>query len=131
MSSTDNPTLYVGIASREAIKRRTIAIAKGELHPAEDEPKIWFSSLESLAKVLSARNMLLLDIIRQEKPKSFAALSKMSGRAVSNLSRTLNRMERIGLVEIREEHHRKFPVIRYDRVACDVRLREDEDARAA
>jgi predicted transcriptional regulator len=53
-------TLHVGIASREAIKRRTIAIAKGELCPAEDEPRVWFSSLESLAKVLSERNLLLL-----------------------------------------------------------------------
>lgn len=131
MSNNNRLTLYIGIASREAIKRRTIAIAKGEWHPAENEPKVWFSSLESLAKVLSEKNMLLLDIIRQEQPKSFASLSKMSGRAVSNLSRTLHSMQRVGLIEIHEEDHRKFPVLRYDRVACDVNLHEDEDAKAA
>jgi predicted transcriptional regulator len=131
MSSNDKLTLRIGIASREAIKRRTIAIAKGEWHPGENEPRVWFSSLESLAKVLSGKNLLLLDIIRQEQPKSFTALSKMSGRAVSNLSRTLHSMERIGLVEIHEDEHRKFPVLRYDRVACDVNLREDDDAKAA
>ena len=32
-------TLKVGIASREAYKKRTLAIAKGEYIPAKDEPK--------------------------------------------------------------------------------------------
>ncbi len=40
MSSSNRLTLYIGIASREAIKRRTIAIAKGEWHPAENEPRV-------------------------------------------------------------------------------------------
>jgi predicted transcriptional regulator len=75
--------------------------------------------------------MLLLEIIRQVQPRSFTELSKASGRAVPNLSRTLRGMARVGLVEIREEDHRKFPVVRYDRVACDVSLREDESAKAA
>jgi predicted transcriptional regulator len=128
--SSSRSTLHIGIASREVIRRRTIAIAKGELRPAEDEPRVWFSSLESLAKVLSEKNMLLLDIIRQEQPRSFAELSRLSGRAVPNLSRTLHGMERVGLVDIREEDHRKFPVVRYDRVAFDMSLRA-EDAEVA
>lgn len=129
--SSEQLTLHIGIASREAIKRRTIAIARGELRPAKDEPRVWFSSLESLAKVLSERNMLLLEIIRSGQPKSFAELSQLSGRAVSNLSRTLHGMERFGLIEIREEAHRKFPVVCYDRVACDVSLHEKDAAKAA
>jgi predicted transcriptional regulator len=128
--NSSGSTLRIGIASREAIKRRTVAIAKGELRPTEDEPRVWFSSLESLAKVLSEKNMLLLEIIRQGQPRSFAELSRLSGRAVPNLSRTLHGMERVGLVEIREEDHRKFPVVRYDRVAFDMALR-DEAAEAA
>jgi predicted transcriptional regulator len=120
--SSSELTLHIGIASREAIKRRTIAIAKGELRPTEDEPRIWFSSLESLAKVLSEKNMLLLEIIRNGQPRSFTELSKLSGRAMPNLSRTLHGMERLGLVEIRQEDHRKFPVVRYDRVAFDMAL---------
>jgi predicted transcriptional regulator len=128
--SSSGLTLHIGIASREAIKRRTNAIAKGELRPTEDEPRVWFSSLESLAKVLSEKNMLLLEIIRHGQPRSFAELSRLSGRAVSNLSRTLHGMERVGLVEIREEDHRKFPVVLYDRLAFDMALRE-EGAKAA
>ena len=75
--------------------------------------------------------MLLLETIRRGQPKSFSELAKLSGRAVPNLSRTFHSMERIGLVEIREEEHRKFPVVRYDCVACDVTLREQDDPAQA
>jgi predicted transcriptional regulator len=39
----------IGIASREAIRARARAIARGERKPAVDEPKIWFTSMQSLA----------------------------------------------------------------------------------
>jgi predicted transcriptional regulator len=129
--SSDTLTLRIGIASREAIKQRTTAIAKGELTPRATDPKIWFSTFDSLAKVLSERNMLLLETIRRDQPKSLTELSALSGRAVSNLSRTLRSMERIGLIELREEDHRKFPVVRYDRVTFDVALRPGQATLAA
>jgi len=46
-------TLKVGIASYEDVKARTMAVARGEHHIAPDEPKVWFTSAESFAKVLS------------------------------------------------------------------------------
>ena len=49
-------TLRIGIASVEAMKARSMAIARGEVKPASDEPKIWFPSAESLGKVLSNKN---------------------------------------------------------------------------
>lgn len=45
-------TLQIGIASYEEMKERTMAIARGELKPGDDEPKLWFTSIESLAHVL-------------------------------------------------------------------------------
>jgi|EndMetStandDraft_7_1072992.scaffolds.fasta_scaffold192504_2 predicted transcriptional regulator len=112
--------LTVGIASREEMKRRTIAIAKGERKRLQDEPHVWFSSLESLAKVLSERNMLLLDIIRRAQPQSVAALAQESGRAKSNLSRTLHSLQQIGVVEMVESsaggRKRKAPRVKYDEV---------------
>src|SRR5437588_8953993 len=92
--------LFVGIASFEESRRRTIAIAKGEHKRTPGEPRVWFTSLESLAKVLSDRNMLLLQMIRKSQPQSLAELAKLSGRAVPNLSRTLNHMKRLGLVNL-------------------------------
>ena len=47
-------TLKVGIASYEEMKARTMAVARGERRVAVKEPKVWFTSTESFAKVLSA-----------------------------------------------------------------------------
>ena len=123
--------LRVGIASREAIKQRTIAIAKGELRPGPEEPRVWFSSPESFVKVLSQRNMLLLETIRRGRPKSLTELSELSGRAVSNLSRTLHNMERFGLIEFREEDGRKEPIVRYRRVTLAFELGGEPPRQAA
>ncbi|WIG55656.1 MAG: hypothetical protein OJF61_001443 [Rhodanobacteraceae bacterium] len=38
----------IGIASQEAIRARACAIARGERKPAADEPKVWFTSMQSL-----------------------------------------------------------------------------------
>jgi predicted transcriptional regulator len=49
-------TLTIGIASYEDMKARTLRIARGELKPRPTDPKIWYPSLESLAKVLPEPN---------------------------------------------------------------------------
>lgn len=45
-------TLKVGIASREAYKKRTLAIAKGESVPTQDEPKVWLESSDALHELV-------------------------------------------------------------------------------
>ncbi len=47
-------TLKAGIASYEEMKKRTMRIARGERRAAAAEPRIWFTSIESFAKILSA-----------------------------------------------------------------------------
>ena len=42
----------IGIASQEEIRERVLAIAKGELKPKKSNPKIWFTSLESLTRTM-------------------------------------------------------------------------------
>lgn len=56
-------TRKFGIASYEDMKERTMAIARGELKPAANDPKIWFTSSESFAKALSGKNHALLSAI--------------------------------------------------------------------
>src|SRR5258708_21426128 len=93
-------TLRIGIASLSDMRARALAVARGELKLGPDEPKLWFTSIESLARVLSDKNRLLLNLIIEQQPKSLAELEALSGRAKSNLSRTLKNMERFGLVEL-------------------------------
>lgn len=84
----------------EEYKKRTIAIAKGEYIPKKDEPKIWFESLKSMAQILGNENQELLRIILEKKPQSLAELETLTGRAKSNLSRTLKTLERYGIIEL-------------------------------
>jgi predicted transcriptional regulator len=116
-------TLKVGIASYEEMKARTIQIARGERRPAQGEPKVWFTSTESFAKVLSAGNRDLLRIIADKAPGSLDELARLSGRAKSNLSRTLKTMEGYGIVRLeRGERGRIAPRVMHDRVELDVPL---------
>ncbi len=114
-------TLKVGIAGYDQMKSRTMAIARGEYKPAKREPRVWFTSVESFAKVLSQRNRELLALIAQEKPDSLTELAALAGRNKSNLSRTLKTMSRYGLVELKEGQRGKLiPRVRYDQVSLDV-----------
>lgn len=93
-------TLKVGIAPYEEMKARTLAIAKGELKPRPNDPKVWFTSPESFARVLSNRNRALLGVIAESRPASLHELAARTGRTPGNLSRTLRTMERYGLVRL-------------------------------
>jgi predicted transcriptional regulator len=122
-------TLKVGIASYEEMKTRTMRIARGEHRVAPDEPKVWFTSTESFAKVLSAGNRELLRIIAEKGPGSLDELAQITGRAKSNLSRTLKTMEGYGLVRLeRGERGRIRPKVAHDRVELDLPLTWSKDA---
>jgi predicted transcriptional regulator len=114
--------LRIGIASRDEMRARTLAIARGDIRPGPGEPKVWFTSIESLAQVLSRKNQLLLEIIRSARPASMAHLAELSGREPGNLSRTLHTMARYGLVRLKKVDHRTVPEVPYDRVALDMPL---------
>ena len=119
-------TLKIGIAGYDRMKARTLAIARGEHRPARGEPTVWFTSIESFAKVLSGRNRELLALIAREKPSSLAELAELSGRNKSNLSRTLKTMSRYGLVELKEGARGSLvPRVPFDQVRLDVSLTSD------
>ena len=100
--------LIVGIADYDEMKARSLAIAKGEYSPKRGEPKVWFTSLESFAKVLSRRNVELLQIIAEHQPVGYKELESLSGRKIPSLSRTLRTMERYGLVRLEKGPDRKI-----------------------
>ena len=124
-------TLTIGIASYADMKDRTLRIASGELKPHSGEPKIWFPSLESLAKVLSESNRELLALIDERKPNSLQELSDLSGRATSNLSRTLKTMSKYGLVKLEQQPGRRVaPKVQYSRFKLEMPIASDMGARA-
>lgn len=120
---SNEKVLHIGVASREWIKRRTIAIAKGERKPLDNEPRVWFSSIELLGKVLSERNMLLIEIIRNSQPCSLAELAEISGQGKARISRTVRDMERYGFLEMSDGGQgKKMPRLKFDRVNVEFEL---------
>ena len=75
--------LRIGITSMETFKARTVAIAKG-VKPKPGEPKIWFSSAQSVGKLIDD-NWPLLQEIRRRPPRSMTELADRTGRSLSNL----------------------------------------------
>jgi predicted transcriptional regulator len=118
--------ITIGVMSLEAYKKRTIAIAKGEYKPKKDEPKVWFTSMKSMAHVLSEENQHLLKLIIERKPQSISDLEPLTGRKANNILRTLRTMEHYGFVSFEERKTNNsgrnplIPKVIYD--TADVKL---------
>jgi predicted transcriptional regulator len=110
--------IVIGVMPQDQIRKRMLAIAKGEYKPKPGEPKIWFTSMRSVAEVLSDQNRALLKVIRETNPDSVAVLARTTGRQPGNLSRTLKTMSRYGLVDLRREKGTLRPVVK----ATDFRI---------
>ncbi len=125
-------TLKVGIATYDQMKARTMAIAKGEHKPKRGEPKVWFTSMESFARILSDHNRELLDLMIETEPDSIAELAELSGRAKGNLSRTLKTMERYGLVVLEKGPKGRIkPRVPYSGIILDVPIKSKIPPRSS
>ena len=102
--------IFIGIMPQEKIRERVLAIARGIYKPKADEPKVWFTSIKSLAEVLSDENRALLHVILETQPESISALAETTGRKPSNLSRTLKTMSNYGIVQLKRERNQVRPV---------------------
>ena len=111
-------TIVIGIMSQEKIRARLLAIARGDYKPKATDPKIWFTSMRSLAEVLSDDNRALLKLIHEAKPQSISSLADITGRKPGNLSRTLKTMSNYGLVEMMRERKQVRPIAK----ATDFRI---------
>ncbi len=102
--------IVIGIMPQDKIRERILAVARGEYKPKPSEPRIWFTSMRSLAEVLSDENRALLRVIKKTSPPSISSLAQATGRKPSNLSRTLKTLSNYGIVEMRREQNQVRPV---------------------
>jgi predicted transcriptional regulator len=102
--------IVIGIMPQEKIRQRVLAIASGDYQPKPGEPRVWFTSMKSLAEVLSDDNRALLKVITETEPESISALAEVTGRKPGNLSRTLKTMSNYGIVELKREKNHVRPI---------------------
>jgi predicted transcriptional regulator len=121
----DAKTLHFEIASQAAKpKPEDLPGANGHhvAGPKSHQP-------EKLMRLLSARNLKLLKMIRTEEPKTLAELSRLSGRPKASLTRTLARLSDLGIVVLAKSKGRgKVPTVACDKVHLEVNLLPDDDA---
>ena len=104
--------VVIGILPQDRIRARVLAIARGEHKPKPSEPKVWFTSMRSLAEVLSDDNRALLRVIRDAQPQSITMLADLTGRSPGNLSRTLKTMSNYGFVEMKRVARQVRPIVK-------------------
>ena len=102
--------IVIGIMPQAKIRQRVLAIARGDYKPKPGEPRVWFTSMKSLAEVLSDDNRALLKVITETEPESISALAEVTGRKPGNLSRTLKTMSHYGIVELKREKNHVRPI---------------------
>jgi len=80
-------------------------------------------SLDSFSKLFTDNKDLIATIAR-ENPESVAALARMVHRDESNVSRTLGKLERFGIVELvsSERGRTKRPILLMEKVRFDLDL---------
>lgn len=104
--------IAIGVMPEPLLRKRVIAIAQGKYKPAEDEPKVWCTSLNAVSQVLNPENIALLRLIETEKPENISALAAMSGRKKSNLSNTLKSLCEKGFARLDKGQGRNLkPVV--------------------
>ena len=115
----------IGIMPLKEFQAYTKAIVTGKHKRKRGEPKIWFSSMASLAQVLSDRNRELLSLIAEQRPESITELAELSRRSQSNLTRTLKTMENYGLVKMKTGiRGKKQPSVPYSDIVVDMSIRD-------
>lgn len=75
---------------------------------------------QSVARLFSPANMQLLHTIAREQPESMRAAARLVDRDIKEVSRNLNELEALGVIEFEQHGRAKQPVVPYDDI--DVHL---------
>ena len=93
--------LKVGIADMFERREQMMRTICGEERRAPRDPKLWFTTVESFLKTLSAGHReFLREIAEVHVSASLDELSRMTGRKRSDFRGMLNKLAEMGLIEV-------------------------------
>ncbi len=107
-----------------AMRAYTMKVARGEIQPPADAPKIFFPSVRAFAEALSEDSQMLLAAIKEHQPETIAALAGIVQRDTANVSRALSRLEQCGMVRLEDagKGNAKKPVTLYEKLSLEMHL---------
>lgn len=124
------------VQSFASLREEMIAVARGERKAPRHAAEPSVHSADLIARLLTPENRVLMSTIRDQRPKSVAALAVLTHRAPSNLTRTLDKLAAVGLVTFASVGRRKAPqavagkiVIEIDPFSLDDTIRVVKRAR--
>lgn len=117
-------TLHIQVESTDDFHEDTLNAIEALEHDDEPEDRHVLSLQEEgdLQQLFSDTNLELLRIIRQYKPSSMREAARLVDRNIKDVSRNLNELAELNVVEFIQEGRSKRPVVNYDEFEIHVRL---------
>lgn len=119
------PTLKVTVGERGRLDQRT----RRRIEAAEDgedlddvQPVLNFESYGDLSRLLSSKNLELLEAIARSEPESIREAASLVDRDYKQVHRNLSELEDIGVIEFEGggSGRPKKPILAYDGLEIDI-----------
>jgi predicted transcriptional regulator len=127
------PTLKVTVGERDRLdqrtRRRIKAAQEGEALD-DSQPVLNFGSYAELSRLLSQKNLELLDAIFEHEPESIREAADLVGRDYKQVHRNLSELEDIGVIEFEGggSGRAKKPVLAYDGLEIDIPFADSDES---
>ena len=119
------PTLKVTVGERDHLDQRTRSRIKAAQHDenlADAQPVLNFGSYAELSRLLSPKNLELLEAIAEHAPESIREAADLVDRDYKQVHRNLSELNDIGVVEFEAggTGGAKKPTLAYDGLEIDI-----------
>ena len=126
------PTLKVTVGERDRLDQRTrrrIKVAQ-ECEELDDaQPILNFGSYAELSRLLSQKNLELMEAVFEHEPESIREAAELVDRDYKQVHRNLSELEDIGVIEFEGggSGRAKKPVLAYEGLEIDIPFADSED----
>jgi predicted transcriptional regulator len=126
------PTLKVTVGDRDRLDQRTrrrIKAAQEGDELDDAQPVLNFGSYAELSRLLSEKNLELLEAIFESEPESIREVADLVDRDYKQVYRNLSELDDIGVIEFEGggSGRAKKPVLAYDGLEIDIPFAGPED----
>jgi len=127
------PTLKVTVGERDRLdqrtRRRIKAAQEGEALD-DSQPVLNFGSYAELSRLLSQKNLELLDAVFEHEPESIREAADLVNRDYKQVHLNLSELEDIGVIEFEGggSGRAKKPVLAYDGLEIDIPFTDSDDS---
>jgi len=130
------PILKVTVGDRERLHQRTrerIKAAEAGEELDDAQPVLNFASYAELSRLLSPKNLELLETIAEHEPESIREAATLVDRDYKQVHRNLTELDAIGVIEFEggEPGSAKAPTLAYDGLEIDLPFTASEESVGA